>query len=362
MTCTNLCLVFIFLKKKSNMSQHYYHFSVALAYLNRVHFLYRNETEHFKSFGALLRSEVKAIKDTDANAATTSILGLGCLLGVDYLSTSIHDHPNQLTSAVRAYSNEARVEALDTLGYSAGILGGTSLAVGNLKNTRIAAIVCGKLNQVANAMCNAKALQDDNGGGETAAVAELLLNASTEPKSYSRLSNNTSFLRAVFDSLTQLVNEQSIQQEQHAIDILLSSLCETPGPLPPVNWFPLLTNISGISNHLRMLAIRFASHHAATSMSLTEYIISQLSESQDDQDIQRLLASKTGFGKVFELSGLSDRNPSLVGTDDEKRRRGMDAVTKKTSVSEMRCIELFEGYMKQLKTMTIDIQVNVMSN
>ncbi|KAG2222843.1 hypothetical protein INT45_000458 [Circinella minor] len=336
----------------------FYKTGVALAYLNRVNFLCRNETEHFKSFGALLRSEVKTIKDTDVNAATTSILSLGSLLGVDYLSPSIHGHPYQLTSNIRAYSNEARVEALDTLGSSAGVLGGTSLAVGNLKNTRIAAVVCGKLNQVASAMCDAKTFQDDNGNGETVAVAELLLNASTEPKSYSRLSNNTSFLRAVFDSLTQLVRGQSIQQkEQHAIDILLSSLWETPGPLPQVNWFPLLTNISGISNYLRLLAIRFASHHASTSMSLTEYIISQLSEPQDNQDTQKLLASKVGFGKVFELSGLPDRSPSIVGADDEKRRRGMDAVTKKTRVSEMRCIELFESYIELLKTMTTDIQL-----
>ncbi|KAI9244031.1 hypothetical protein BDA99DRAFT_544199 [Phascolomyces articulosus] len=333
------------------MTQHYYHFSVSLAHLNRTRILHGREAEHSKSFGALLRKEIKIIKENDANAATTSILSLGSLLGVDYLSVSLNIE--RLASGVRAYSNEARNEALDTLGYSAGVLSG-SLAVGNLKNTRIAAVVCGKINNVASTMCDTKILQDHSGNSE--AAVQLLLNASTEPKSYSRLNNNTSFLRAVFDCLTEHVNFNDLYSPhiEHSMGILLSSLCDTPGPLPPVNWFPLLNDISKVSNRLNALAIKFASHHAATSMSLTEYIISQLSESHKDRTIQELLASKTGFGKVFELSGLPDLNPLK---NPNEKRRGMDAVTKKTSISEMRCIEIFEMYIKTIKVSAPDIQL-----
>ncbi|KAI9496661.1 hypothetical protein BDB00DRAFT_102267 [Zychaea mexicana] len=334
----------------SNMAQNYYHFDVALAYLNRARFLQRHETEHFKSFGALLRKELHPIKESDVNAAATSILSLGCLLGVDYLSPSVDRE--LLAAGARAYSNEARVEVLNTLGYAAGVLGG-SLAVGNLKNTRIAAVVCGKVNQAAHTMRDAKTLEEGDGNSASAA-AQLLLNASTEPKSYSRLSNNTSFLRAVFDSLMQLIHDAS---DIRTMEILLLSLCETPGPLPPVNWFPLLTDISSISQHLRILTLNFASQHALTSMSLTEYIISQLAEKQFDPKVQILLASETGLGKVFEMSGL----PNRKSRTSEAKRRGMDAVTKKTSISEMRCIELFEAYVKTFKHMDTNVQLEFVS-
>lgn len=123
---------------------------------------------------------------------------------------------------------------------------------------------------------------------------------------------------------------------------LIQSLCDTPGPLPPVNWFQLLADISSVSQSLRAKCIEFASLHASTSMSLTEYIVSELTVC--DPGVQRILTGELGLGKVLELSGLPNRNVSGTGY----KRRGMDAVTKKSSISEMRCIEIFEPYAKRL--------------
>jgi hypothetical protein len=253
----------------------------------------------------------------------------------------------QLAKEAHRYDADIRRPILDVITTLAGLTDGLPPA-GNLKSGRIAAVVCGEIVRASRNL--QAALKNENGGGHAKLAMSI---SSVEPKSYSRLNNNTSHLRAVFDALGHVVDTLSITQDLEAYaQLLLSGLRDTPGPLPPVNWFPLLSKLVKISPAIHLLCISFATNHATTSLSLSEFILAELGSQIEhyQPSIAGALVGESGIGKLLELSGLGQQSGG-------HKRRGMDAVTKKMTVSDIRAIELFEGYAKLFMELPAQSQV-----
>lgn len=314
-------------------------YSVPFARLNRYRMVSSvRDTEATPAYHNLMMHEMNIIESGDSAQKISAILTLGSLLGVDYLTTDIE----QAVSQIYKYHAESRLAPLNCLASLAGLEGATP--VGNLKNGRVAAVVLGNIIGVA------MMLRDAANSGAASAVPALT-SSSTEPKNYSRLNNATSFLRAVFDTMVEIA---PATQEITALKVFLTSLRDTPGPLPPVNWFNVLMDISRISSDLQILSIQFASKHASTSMSLSEFIIAQLDfKNVRDTDVRMTVVGNAGVGKVLELCGFVNNKVQKTGY----KRRGMDAVTTKVTISGMRCLEIFGSLITSLKTAPSQVQV-----
>lgn len=289
--------------------------------------------------------------DPSSNYRIASLFNLGCLLGVSYLTS---DQSDNVYTETRKYNAKIRSLVWDKLIGVAGLIG-RSAPVGNLKSGRVAATICGKIIGSVHLISTASQIKDRQVAPEL-----LLLSASSEPTSYSRLNRNTSYIRAVFDSLVDMMTEKQRNDLEDRLTLLISSLLHTPGPLPPVNWFNLMSEVSNVSKALRCLCINFASTHAYASLSLAEFLLSQLTSIIDplkqlfEPQLLLLLVSESGVGKMLELAGL----PSVIKTQkDTKMRRGMNAVTKKTNISDSRCNEIIEGFAKKILKFDEDTQV-----
>lgn len=322
------------------MTAHSYLYSVPFARLNRYRMVSSvRDTEATPGFSNLLLHETNTIEHGDTAQKISAMLTLGSLLGADYLTTDIE----QAVSQIYKYHAETRLGFLNHLASLANLEGVSS--IGNLKNSRIAAVVLGNIIGVAMMLREAASSGAANAG-------PALTSSSTEPKNYSRLNNNSSFLRAVFDTM---VEKAPMRQHVAALKIFLTSLRDTPGPLPPVNWFNVLMDISRISNDLQSLSIQFASKHASTSMSLSEFIIAQFDfKNVSDTGVRITAVGDAGVGKILELCGFVNHKTQKAGY----KRRGMDAVTTKVTISGMRCLEIFGSLIISLKTVSPKIQVN----
>ncbi|KAI8995014.1 hypothetical protein BDB01DRAFT_831946 [Pilobolus umbonatus] len=332
------------------LDQHYYHFAVSYSQLIRTRFLINNqdETEASSSYSQLFNTELDNLKNDDPSShyRMSSIFSLGCLLGVVYIGTG-NNTTDRLYVENKKYDANTRKPIIHILESIVGLTGKPS-SFGNLKSARIAAAVCGMIIEKAFSVQFAT----NSSHSEMSDRSNILLTASSEPTSYNRLNNVSSYLRALFDTLVDLTERN---MNHTSIGLLLSTLQHTPGPLPAVNWFNLLNKISKMSKKLRVISIEFASAHATTSLSLTEYILLQLSDTFDpkrsvvvDEEMGLLLTGEIGIGKMFELAGL----PSLSGMDHQKRkRRGVDAVVSRTLISEARAIEMIELYCTRFEEM-----------
>ncbi|KAI8645057.1 hypothetical protein BD408DRAFT_382648 [Parasitella parasitica] len=329
-----------------NLAQHFYHFVVPytqILYHSYIHADANDEaslSNYIRAFEPLFGSI--QTDDASSNYRIASLFGIAGLLGADYLNRSAG---NVYTEAQR-YQGSSRKAGLDQL---AAITGLTvkSAPTGNLKSGRIAAAVCGKV--IAHANMLVKTLDSDRSASESSAVDSIaaLASISSEPTNYNRLNSNTSYLRAVFDKLNQIANDALSNGRN--ITMLLQSLIKTPGPLPPVNWFALLLKLSKVSSDLQQLGFLFASTHAATSFSLTEYLATQTMGLLKDVSSfscakSRFLFSRNDdhaenpFDIVLSLGGLPQTAREI--RRGEKKRRGMNAVTKKISISESRILEI----------------------
>ncbi|KAI9255310.1 hypothetical protein BY458DRAFT_520410 [Sporodiniella umbellata] len=337
------------------LAQHFYHFSVPYAHFCRSRFIKssRDEDESCEDYTSLFQREFENIQkdDPSSNYRIASLFNIGSLLGVVYLAGEQKDH---LFTESRKYSSEARSIVWEKLIYVAGLLG-RSAPVGNLKSGRVAAAICGKIIGASEVIANASQITD----GSTA-PERLILSTSSEPGNYGRLNQNTSYIRAVFDNLVELTAQKDKNELQESIYLLLSSLHSTPGPLPSVNWFALIDSISKLSEPLRCLCVHFASTHSYASLSLTEFLFSQLNMIIDSTkqpiypQLNLLLSSEIGLGRILELSGL----PTISKSQKESvTRRGMNAVTKKTSISDSRCLEIVEGFAKRIMAFEEDAQM-----
>ncbi|KAK4517263.1 Transcription factor [Mucor velutinosus] len=351
-----------------NLAQHFYHFVVPytqILYHGYVHADADDETavsQYTQAFEPLFDSIQS--DDASSNYRIASLFGIATLLGVDYLNRNA---TSDLYAEAQRYQASSRQAGLDKL---AAITGLTvkSAPTGNLKSGRIAAAACGKV--LAHTHLLMQALDSDQsttGVSSTAAdTMAALASASSEPINYNRLNSNTSYLRAVFDKLAQLASS-SISSNKHNITMLLKSFVKTPGPLPPVNWFALLLKLSKSSPDMQQLCFLFASTHAATSFSLSEYLATQtmaLLKEGNSTKSKCLFASNGGlvenaFGTLLMLGGL----PRVKGVskEEEKRRRGMNAVTKKMSISESRILELVKQLAERFQSFDQDMQYAALS-
>lgn len=310
------------------MSQHFYHFTVPYTQIQLHSYLCANttdeeSTEQFykQTFDPLLTSI--DTDDASSNYRIASLFGLGSLLGINYLNTTIES----IYLQAQRYHTNSRRPALDKLTAIAGLTV-RSAPTGNLKSGRVAAAVCGKV--IEHAQCMKKSLGKLETDDFAAAAATSSVTSSNEPASYNRLNSNTSYLRAVFDYLVAATTDKT-----DAAVLLLNSLIKTQGPLPPVNWFTVLLKWSKV---LPKLCLAFASKHAATSFSLSEYLITQMIamvKTEKDEECAFLFDVGGAFDAVLELAGLAEKK---TGTT----RRGMTAVVKKMALSESRLMELLE--------------------
>ncbi|KAF1807541.1 hypothetical protein FB192DRAFT_1356280 [Mucor lusitanicus] len=346
-----------------NLAQHFYHFVVPythILYHGYIHADANDETavsQYTQAFEPLFGSIQS--DDASSNYRIASLFGIASLLGVDYLNRNA---TSDLYAEAQRYEASSRRAGLDKL---AAITGLTvkSAPTGNLKSGRIAAAACGKV--LAHTHLLIQTLGSDqsetDASSNAADTMAALASASSEPINYNRLNSNTSYLRAVFDRLTQLASDSA--SSKHDITMLLKGLIKTPGPLPPVNWFALLLKLSKVSSDMQQLCFLFASTHAATSFSLSEYLATQmmallkegnstrsrfLFETHDDDHVEN------AFGTLLMLGGL----PRVKGESKEeaKRRRGMNAVTKKMSISESRILELVKLLAEQFQSFDQDTQ------
>jgi hypothetical protein len=279
--------------------------------------------------------------DQSSHYRIASIFSLGSIFNVNYLS-SMYDS-EQLVIAAQKYSPIARKLVLDKLMFVAGLTGNRS-PVGNLKSGRIAASVCG---QIIEATLNLQSsLENEQNHLSNAEHKLMLASASSEPKTLARLNKNTSYIRAVFDRL-------EIQSDEELL-ALLNMLIATPGPLPAVNWFHSMQQVSAVSEALYKKCLEFASLHASTSLSLTEFLLSQLSSSLDPQKsnhkVDSFIVGETGLGWMLDLAGLTRENAA------KNTRRGMSSVTKKTSISDIRLLEMMELYVTRLPNLKLEDQ------
>ncbi|GAN03098.1 hypothetical protein MAM1_0034c02549 [Mucor ambiguus] len=351
-----------------NLAQHFYHFVVPythILYHGYVHAAADDETavSHYTQAFEPLFGSIQS-DDASSNYRIASLFGIASLLGVDYLNRNATS--NLYTEAQR-YETSSRRASLDKL---AAITGLTvkSAPTGNLKSGRVAAATCGKV--LAHTHLLMQILDSDQSTTDASSTAAdtmaALASASSEPINYNRLNSNTSYLRAVFDRLTQLANA-SASSNKHNIAMLLKGLAKTPGPLPPVNWFALLLKLSKVSSDMQQLCFLFASTHAATSFSLSEYLATQMMAllKEDDSTKSGFLFEpsddhvENAFGTLLVLGGLPRmKNESK---EEEKRRRGMNAVTKKMSISESRILELVKQLAERFQSFDQDVQYAALS-
>lgn len=313
----------------------------------------RAETFYWDAFEPLLNSI--QTDDASSNYRIASLFSLGSLLGVDYLNS---DDNTSIYAEAEKYRPALRNRALDKLTFVAG-LNSKSAPIGNLKSGRIAAAICGKVIESTKIMIDALKTATDPRDNSDEKSSMTLLSASSEPLSYSRLNSNTSYVRAAFDRLMAI---ESDKDKMESMRMLLESLTQTPGPLPPVNWFTLVTKISKLSNTLRATCLLFATTHATSSLSLSEFLLTQMTsiftavQSKHDLDmvVCDVFFSDRGLGTVLELAGLP--RPE---TKQEIKRRGMSAVVKNITISESRAIEIIQLLGQKYQYFDYDTQVSL---
>lgn len=296
---------------------------------------------YWSTFDPLLQSIDK--DDASSHYRIASLFAMGCLLGVSYIDS----RGDLIYVEAERYLPGVRQRALDKLAYVSG-LNSKSAPVGNLKSGRIAASICGKVIESAKNMINALNASSDPSGGDSAAEKNALLSASSEPVSYARLNGNTSYIRAAFDRLTAIATDA---KQSDMIIMLLKSFIDTPGPLPPVNWFSLVTKISKLSSDILHLCLDFSATHAATSLSLSEFLLTQMTSLLATADPPQVIFNHVGM--VLELSGL----PQLDNTKEGKKRRGMNAVIKRISISESRALEILQLFGQNFPRFGYEAQV-----
>ncbi|ORX89105.1 hypothetical protein K493DRAFT_71582 [Basidiobolus meristosporus CBS 931.73] len=180
---------------------------------------------------------------------------------------------------------------------------------------------------------------------------------STEPPDYSRFPAPTSYLRAVFEGITEASIKLSVASHDSdltkSILTLLHSCTLLESPIPPVNWYPL-HSLANASLDLQKECIQFAATHCLYSSSLVEYIISLIRKSVAEHvhpEIQALLFSPRVLGQLLSISGLVCAKGKITW---EKRERRASADLKKVVLPASRVLELLEILVRGLFEMRKD--------
>ncbi|RUS18364.1 hypothetical protein BC937DRAFT_88842 [Endogone sp. FLAS-F59071] len=324
-----------------NWALHYFHFLVPYAKLLQARLARRSSTAHLTAYNAQLQTQLRHATAPGSPATTRlcAVLALGALAGVRYLDPGPESTARSYLLGPEA-PRELGESVWDALARMAGLEG----APGDLRGGRVAAVVIGRMVEVE------RRVRPERGGAST-----VMGSSSMEPRDYSRLTVGTSYLRAVFDGCRELSQRPPSASNLVIASILLDSLATLPTPLPPVNWFMLLTRLSSISPSTRLCAARFASKHAVASISLMEFLVAQLlalaadPSAADDRDVIALLVGEVGVGKVLELGGLERWRMEERKEDiKDEKRRGMDTMIRKVSVPASRCVEVVSRLVEVL--------------
>ncbi|KAI7899540.1 uncharacterized protein BX663DRAFT_554946 [Cokeromyces recurvatus] len=272
-----------------NLAQHFYHFIIPYTQIQYHTFVLKKDERICEEAMKPLLSSINT-DDAASHYRIASLFGLASLAGIRYVVG--HDVNREQTTIP-----SCRQRVLLTLSDLV-----FKKTMGNLKSGRVAAAIYGKvLEQSILTTMNQQQQQQQH-------------HHTNEPANYNRLNQNTSYLRAVFDQLVKSTDHTTLWR----------ALIATPGPLPPVHWLPLLSSTSNDG-------LMFASVHAATSISLSEYLIMKVETEWD--------VSEQVLGTVLELGGLP-RLEKQQQQQQQQQRRGMNAVVKRVQFSESRMLEL----------------------
>ncbi|KAI8051600.1 hypothetical protein BDF22DRAFT_691432 [Syncephalis plumigaleata] len=129
-------------------------------------------------------------------------------------------------------------------------------------------------------------------------------NSSHEPHDLTRLPS-TSYLRAVFDVLTEMV-QGGIENETKVL-LLLQALSHVSWQYPIVNWWPVLSRLlEWPSSSIRSCLLHIATRHASYSSSLLKVLQLMLLRFQTEQstELRCHLVGELGVGRLLALIGL----------------------------------------------------------
>ncbi|ORX59483.1 hypothetical protein DM01DRAFT_1405036 [Hesseltinella vesiculosa] len=331
-----------------------YHIDMPMSIIAHQQALFRGKDESQRMYQQLQTVQTDALQ---------SPLAIGPFLGVDFL------HPSKSIETLDVLAREAdhyqpQRPAVQAMAAMAGLQGD----YGQLKQARLAAVLCGLVLEVT---ADAQQAKEQLSGTSSTASSASAGATHIEPSTYQRLNNNTSYLRAIFDTLASIADDTEHALHAHpdtlqqVVDPLLICLKEVPGPLPPVNWFPVLRSLSrlgGISSHLvtSQHCFDFAAAHASTSSSLCEYLVQELTRVRQINNFNvtsnkypaillPACVGPNGFGKLLALSGLAQQ-------EDTFQRRGMAAITKKIAVSPLRTLSILLHYIQSFWHWPVHLQ------
>ncbi|KAF9576772.1 hypothetical protein EC968_003279 [Mortierella alpina] len=361
------------------------HFTVPFCHLIHINLDVRNPTSSDISlFTGRIHSLVNLIRITPTAAARhTAVVALGSLFGINWsrgpviASVGSHGLFSYLTSstnpaAMASVTNVALTTLTELAGLSISIAAAGS---GDAAPGTFAVVVPGFKTPPPKAMLM---IQDLKAGrlasvvlGHVACLVHRLgqvdsgkvIGTSSEPKDYSRLAVSTSWLRGLWDALWEPLQMGTVQKAQKSyavsLELLLYTIHGLPTPLPAVNWFPLLTQLTTMEPRLIVPAIQVASKHATTSTSLMEFLIMTLSNFKADrqesvivegaQSVEELLVGEEGLGRILTLGGLPlfDVQSDQAQAELDKVR-GLDGLAKRVTLPNSRVVDLVERLIQAL--------------
>ncbi|KAJ3234352.1 hypothetical protein HDU78_005893 [Chytriomyces hyalinus] len=138
-----------------------------------------------------------------------------------------------------------------------------------------------------------------------------------DPVDYRRLNVGSSFLRAVFDSLTALLPDlrggegHSVLCAQVLLGAILNVQKEKPLMiLPLVNWIRILTACTEHGNmNLRRDSFLLASigSSATSAKSLVDFFVLRMSAFEEDEVVRQYCFGSQGVGKLLKLAGVAEK-------------------------------------------------------
>ncbi|KAJ3400244.1 hypothetical protein HDU80_007130 [Chytriomyces hyalinus] len=143
-----------------------------------------------------------------------------------------------------------------------------------------------------------------------------------DPVDYRRLNVGSSFLRAVFDSLTALLPDlrggggdggHSVLCAQVLLGAILNVAMQKEKPLmmlPLVNWIRILTGCTEHGNmNLRRDSFLLASigSSATSAKSLVDFFVLRMSAFEEDEVVRQYCFGSQGVGKLLKLAGVAEK-------------------------------------------------------
>ncbi|KAJ3237328.1 hypothetical protein HDU81_009664 [Chytriomyces hyalinus] len=175
-----------------------------------------------------------------------------------------------------------------------------------------------------------------------------------DPVDYRRLNAGSSFLRAVFDSLTALLpdfggGEKSMSRAQVLLGGILNVAMQKDKPvtLPLVNWIRILTACTEHGNfNLRRDAFLLASagSSATGAKSLVDFFVLRMSAFEEDDVVRKYCFGLEGVGKLLKLAGVAEKEE--VRGDDGNVESAAVVTVAPSKVYEIIAKMIFFGFSK----------------